>query len=84
MEYKGLKFTVWDIGGQTKLRGMWHYYYENSDAIIYVLDTSDAERFEIAKETLQAVITADDLKNCPVLILANKIDVSNIQPVKIV
>lgn len=45
VNYKGLQFTVWDIGGQTKLRGMWHHYYSSSDAIIYVFDTSDAERF---------------------------------------
>jgi len=28
---------------------MWHYYYEGGDAVIYVLDSSDAERFQLAK-----------------------------------
>jgi signal recognition particle receptor subunit beta len=63
---------------------MWHHYYENSDALIYVLDTSDADRFEIARETLQQVINADSMQKCPILILANKFDISNMQPVKIV
>ena len=45
VNYKGLEFTLWDIGGQTKLRGMWQHYYSNSDAVIYVLDTSDIDRF---------------------------------------
>ncbi len=58
VNYKGLKFTVWDIGGQSKLRDLWHHYYDNSQAIIYVLDTSDADRFEMAKDTLQSVINA--------------------------
>ena len=84
VNYKGLKFTVWDIGGQSKLRDLWHHYYDNSQAIIYVLDTSDADRFEMAKDTLQSVINAEELKNCPILVLANKIDVSRIQPVKVV
>lgn len=45
IDYKGLRFTVWDIGGQSKLRELWHHYYSNSDGVIYVLDTSDTERF---------------------------------------
>ena len=53
---KNLKFTIWDIGGQTKLRNMWHYYYEGGDAIIYVLDSSDNERIQLAKETLDSVM----------------------------
>lgn len=44
VNYKNLKFTIWDIGGQTVLRNMWHYYYEGGDAVIYVLDSSDKER----------------------------------------
>jgi len=41
INYRGLNFTVWDIGGQTRLRDLWHHYYDGSDAIIYVLDASD-------------------------------------------
>lgn len=29
-------------------------------------------------------MNADELKNCPVLVLANKMDLSNMAPVKIV
>ena len=52
VNYKGLQFTVWDIGGQTKLRDLWHHYYQGSDAVIYVLDSADEERIQLAKETL--------------------------------
>ncbi len=41
IKYKELQFTVWDIGGQTKLRDLWHHYYNGSDAVIYVLDSAD-------------------------------------------
>jgi ADP-ribosylation factor protein 1 len=41
INYKGLSFNVWDIGGQTRLRDLWHHYYNGSDAVIYVLDSAD-------------------------------------------
>jgi small GTP-binding protein len=28
LEYKNLKFTVWDVGGQTKIRHLWRHYYQ--------------------------------------------------------
>ena len=49
VNYKGLQFTVWDIGGQSKLRDLWHHYYSGSDAVIYVLDAADEERIELAR-----------------------------------
>ena len=56
IKYKNLEFNVWDIGGQTKLRQLWHHYYDNTDAVIYVLDSSDEERMQLAKETLEGVL----------------------------
>ena len=41
VQYKNLKFNIWDIGGQTRLMNMWHYYFDGSDAVIYVLDSAD-------------------------------------------
>ena len=49
VNYRGLTFNVWDIGGQTKLRNLWHHYFQGSDAIIYVLDSADEERLELAQ-----------------------------------
>lgn len=28
---KGLTLTVWDVGGQTKLRPLWRHYFQNND-----------------------------------------------------
>merc|ERR1711959_453887 len=52
VEYKKTKLSVWDIGGQHKIRALWRHYYENTDALIYVVDSSDTERIELAKEEL--------------------------------
>ena len=27
VEYKNIKFTVWDVGGQDSIRAMWKHYY---------------------------------------------------------
>lgn len=29
VEYKNLKFIIWDVGGKYKLRLLWKYYYFN-------------------------------------------------------
>jgi GTPase SAR1 family protein len=28
---KGLSFTVWDVGGQERIRQLWKHYYQNTD-----------------------------------------------------
>ena len=51
---------------------MWHYYFENNDAVIYVIDSSDHERFDDAKEELWDLIKDDRLRDSALLVLANK------------
>ncbi len=41
VEYKNLKFTVWDVGGQDKIRQLWRHYYNNTHGLIYVVDSAD-------------------------------------------
>ena len=72
LEYKRTKFTVWDIGGQKKLRDLWRHYYENTDGLIFVVDSCDSERMELAKEELHSMLEAEELSKASVLVLANK------------
>ena len=44
VQYKNVVFTVWDVGGQEKLRPLWRHYFNNTDALIYVVDCCDRER----------------------------------------
>ena len=46
MNYEGLKFQVWDLGGQMAIREHWPNYYDNLDCIIFVVDSSDNRRME--------------------------------------
>ena len=34
----GFKLNVWDIGGQKAIRPYWRNYYEQTDAMVYVID----------------------------------------------
>jgi small GTP-binding protein len=61
VEYKNLKWTIWDIGGQKKIRDLWKHYLINNDAIIYVLDSSDEDRIQEARQTLDWLIQSEEL-----------------------
>lgn len=56
VQYKKINFQVWDIGGQEKLRLLWRHYYNNTQALVFVIDSSDAERIDIAREELHRMI----------------------------
>ena len=30
VEYKNISFTVWDVGGQDKIRPLWRHYFVNT------------------------------------------------------
>merc|ERR1719198_8513 len=74
VQYKNIEFQVWDIGGQEKLRKLWRYYYEGTHGIIYVVDSSDRDRLQDAREELQKMLQADELKDSVLLVFANKQD----------
>ncbi|KAK6053719.1 ADP-ribosylation factor family protein [Cooperia oncophora] len=42
--YKNVKFNVWDVGGQDKIRPLWRHYYTGTQALIFVLDAADRDR----------------------------------------
>lgn len=56
------------------MRDSWHSYYPNTQGMIYLIDSSDRARLELTKQELHSVLQHEELKNVPVLILANKQD----------
>merc|ERR1712093_12867 len=74
VQHKNIEFTVWDVGGQDKIRKLWRHYYTGCDGVIFVVDSNDRERVEEAREELNAVLAADELRDACVLVLANKSD----------
>ena len=74
VEYKNINFTVWDVGGQNKIRPLWKHYFNGTQGLIFVVDSTDKERLDEAKEELQIVLNDCDLQNTKLLVLANKQD----------
>lgn len=70
--YKNIKFQVWDLGGQTSIRPYWRCYYPNTQAIIYVVDSSDTERVGTSREEFHAILQEEELKDALLLVYANK------------
>merc|ERR1711937_77111 len=80
VEYKNIKFTVWDIGGQDRIRKLWRHYYLGTHGIIFVVDSNDRDRVEDAREELTKMLTEDELSDVVLLVLANKQDLPNSMP----
>ncbi|KAG6474635.1 hypothetical protein ZIOFF_068573 [Zingiber officinale] len=74
VQYKNVVFTVWDVGGQEKLRPLWRHYFSNTDALIYVVDSLDRERIGKAREEFQTIIRDPFMLNSVILVFANKQD----------
>eukprot|EP01113_Clastostelium_recurvatum_P011808 TRINITY_DN16057_c0_g1_i1.p1 TRINITY_DN16057_c0_g1~~TRINITY_DN16057_c0_g1_i1.p1 ORF type:complete len:179 (-),score=27.64 TRINITY_DN16057_c0_g1_i1:65-601(-) len=72
--YKNIRFQVWDLGGQSSIRPYWRCYYQNTNAIIYVVDSADLERLSVAQEELLSMLEEEELKNTVLLVFANKQD----------
>ena len=72
----GLKLNVWDIGGQRNIRGYWKQYYEHTKCLIYVVDSTDGKRLEETSLELDDLLNEEELHGIPVLVFANKQDMS--------
>ena len=77
VEYKNISFTVWDVGGQDKIRPLWRHYYQNTQGLIFVVDSNDRDRVDAAHEELHKMLNEDELREAIVLVFANKQDLPN-------
>jgi len=77
VEYKNINFTVWDVGGQDKIRPLWRHYFQNTQGLIFVVDSNDRERVNEASEELTKMLNEDELRDAALLVFANKQDLPN-------
>ena len=56
VDYKNISFTVWDVGGQDKIRNLWRHYYQNTQGLIFVVDSNDKARIEDARNELHKML----------------------------
>ncbi|KAM9315741.1 ADP-ribosylation factor-like protein 14 [Gastrophryne carolinensis] len=71
---KHLQLTIWDIGGQEKLRAFWCCYFEETDVLVYVVDSTNKATLDESKREFHRVLQNELIKNIPVVVLANKQD----------
>jgi len=74
LQFGNLNFVGWDIGGQDVIRKLWHNYFQDADAIVFVIDSSDRRRFNEVRKELESLSQHRALSQCPFLIFANKQD----------
>lgn len=77
VEYKNISFTVWDVGGQDKIRPLWRHYFQNTQGLIFVVDSNDRERVTEAQDELHKMLQEDELRDAALLVFANKQDLPN-------
>lgn len=75
VKHANIKFQVWDLGGQENLRAGWATYFQDTDAVIFVVDSNDTDNMVLAKMELFNVVLQEDLKHACLLVLANKQDI---------
>ncbi|XP_062934837.1 ADP-ribosylation factor 1-like [Cynocephalus volans] len=77
IEYKNISFTVWDVGGQDKIWPLWHYF-QNTQSLIFVVDSNDRKCVNEAREELMRMLAEDELQDAVLFMSANKQDLPNV------
>uniref|UniRef100_A0A8D0C1Q8 ADP-ribosylation factor 6 n=1 Tax=Salvator merianae TaxID=96440 RepID=A0A8D0C1Q8_SALMN len=72
--YKNVKFNVWDVGGQDKIRPLWRHYYTGTQGLIFVVDCADRDRIDEGRQELHRIINDREMRDAIILVFANKQD----------
>lgn len=78
VDYKNIRMSVWDVGGQEKIRKLWRHYYEGAQGVIFVVDANDRDRVKDAAQELHLMLSSDSMpRDAILLVFANKQDLPN-------
>ena len=75
MPYGGYFLNIWDVGGQKTLRSYWKNYFEQTDGLVWVVDSSDRRRLNECAKELHYILLEERLAGASLLVFANKQDV---------
>ena len=84
--HDGMALTIWDVGGCDKIRPLWRHYYQNTEAVVFIVDANDRDRllrtqnssdWGTAQGLFVESMREEELKGVKLLIYLNKQDLPN-------
>ena len=60
-----------------QIRPLWRHYFQNTQGLIFVLDSNDRDRITEARDELHRMLNEDELRDAILLVFANKQDLPN-------
>ncbi|KAL6139092.1 hypothetical protein ACLB2K_064369 [Fragaria x ananassa] len=75
--YKNIRFTVWDVRVQDKIRRLWRQDFQNTQGLIFVVDSTDRDLVVEARDELHRMLNEDELRDAVLLVFTNKLDLPN-------
>ncbi|RUS25668.1 ADP-ribosylation factor family-domain-containing protein [Jimgerdemannia flammicorona] len=63
-----------DVGGQKSIRSYWRNYFEQTDALVWVVDSADRIRLDDCRQELHSLLQEERLAGATLLVFANKQD----------
>lgn len=61
LQYKGYSLNIWDIGGQKTIQSFWRNYFEATDGMIWVVDSTDKARMADCRAELHKLMKEERL-----------------------
>ncbi|CAH1783294.1 unnamed protein product [Owenia fusiformis] len=68
--------NIWEIGGDPSVRKYWHNFIQDTDILVFVVDSADTKRHPEAYDELHIQLGDERLKHVPIVIVANKQDLA--------
>ncbi|KAJ3183183.1 ADP-ribosylation factor-like protein 2 [Gaertneriomyces sp. JEL0708] len=57
LEHNNYKLNIWDVGGQKSIRSYWRNYFEQTDGLVWVVDSADrSDRMDDCKRELRELL----------------------------
>lgn len=75
MVIDNIRFRTYDVGGHVTARRIWGDWFPAVHGVVFIVDAADRTRFEEAKEELTRILGDECLRNKPIAVLGNKIDI---------